>query len=101
MCSDPLRVTLVAGQRIGRRQYRQMLVARQLPDVLHLSGGAAAIIDGEAICVLRCALARDWIEKPVWIRRHVVSLASEHMPLAPHQGLCRAQKSLARIVRDG
>ena len=90
-----LGVALVAGEPVGGRQHRQVVVARRLPHVLDVAHHRlVAVRDAERVRLLRGAHARGDVDEPVGI--HVVgALQAEQLPVALHHPVGGVEQRLA------
>src|ERR1700761_7577727 len=99
MCGSPLCVPLVVGETEGSGKYRQMVQAREFPDLLYISRNVlGTVIDLEAIVSQRCPPTSDWIEEPVGVH-HVLARHSQNVPLARKNPLGRRDDLLSNLTR--
>ena len=96
-----LRVALVAGQEIGGGEDGEVMVTRELPDVLDVADRFfRAMIDLEAVPRRWPRSPRSRIGEPVRICSDVIALDSECLPPSLHELVGGRNEAIASILVD-
>ena len=92
-------VALVAGESEGGGEHREVVHARELPDLLDVSRDIlGAVVDVEAVVDLRGSLSGHRIEEPVRVL-HVPAHSTEELP-PPRQHLLRPRSPFGGHRRE-
>src|SRR6476659_8627442 len=96
-----LRVAPVAGQEISGSEDREVMVARELPDVLDVADRLfGAMIDLEAVTRQWTRSPRSRIGEPVRICANVIALDSERFPPSFHELIGGRDEAVAGFLTD-